>query len=129
MISQARQFTILCIHSDKASLHIRANKLEAVGYRVLTALTANEAMAVFVQQEIDLVVADQRLHGVSGAELSIFMKQVRPGVSVMVVAERALPATHAKHVDACVRKDCPEQEFLGCIENVLSRHALLQRAM
>lgn len=102
---------------------MRAGKLESAGYHVLTALTANEAMAIFVQHEIDLVIADRLVRGVSGAELSIFMKQVRPGVAVVLISGRSLPSAVARHVDAYVEKDCPEQEFLGCIKAVLSRYS------
>jgi DNA-binding NtrC family response regulator len=128
-MSQDRQFTILCIHNDKAPLQIRAGKLESAGYHVLTALTADAAMAIFVQQEIDLVIAEQLVRGVSGAELSIFMKQVRPGVAVVLISERSLPSAVAEHVDAYVQKDCPEQEFLSCIKAVLGRYAPALRAV
>ncbi|HJU09805.1 MAG TPA: hypothetical protein VJ728_02960, partial [Candidatus Binataceae bacterium] len=79
------QATILCIHHEKPALEMRSALLQSVGYRVFTASTADQAMAIFVGNEIDLVLSDQLLPGLSSAELSIFMKQVRPGVAVVLM--------------------------------------------
>ena len=120
-MATSRQPTILYIHDDKRALHLRAANLESAGYCVHTAFTADSAMAVFVEHEIDLVIAEHLVGGVSGAELSIFMKQLRPAVAVIVISGRSLPAAFAKHVDAYIPAACSEQEFLDCVETVLGQ--------
>jgi len=119
-----RQATILCIDDELPALQVRTALLESVGYRVLPAMTANAAMGLFVTHEIDLVLSEHMLRDVSGAELSIFMKQVRPDVSVVLLAGAAqLPATLVKQVDACVQKDSPARNLLGCVQEVLAQQS------
>lgn len=116
------QATILCIHDDKGALGMRTALLQSAGYSVLAASTADQAMALFVENEIDLVLSDQLVRGVSGTELSLFMKQVRPGVAVVLLAGSSAPSKKvAQHLDAFVRKNCTDGEVLRCIKNVLSK--------
>jgi CheY-like chemotaxis protein len=115
--------TILCIEDEQPLLRVRIALLESVGYRVLGAQTANAAMALFVENEIDLVLSDHMLRGVSGAELSIFMKQVRPGVAIVLLSGSHLPANIRQQVDACIEKGGPTQEFLDCLQDVLTKQA------
>lgn len=118
------QATILCIDGHKAALDMRAGLLQTAGYRVFAAATADEAMAIFVENEIDLVLADQTQGGVSAAELSIFMKQVRPGVAIVLLSQSSVPPAHiTKHLDAYMWNDCTEPEVLSCIQDVLNRKA------
>src|SRR5579884_1347810 len=108
--------TILCIHDNKAALEMRSALLQVAGYRVFAAATSDQAMAVFVEHEVDLVLSDQFVRGVSGAELAIFMKQVRPGVAVVLLSGSSLPpAKLSRHLDALVRENCSDREVLCCI--------------
>jgi DNA-binding NtrC family response regulator len=118
------QATILCIDDEQTALEVRTQLLASEGYRVFSATSANAAMGFFVAHEIDLVLSDHMLRGLSGAELSIFMKQVRPGVAVVLLSGSArLPATLLMHVDACVQKGGPTQELLDCLRDVLAKRA------
>jgi CheY-like chemotaxis protein len=99
--------TILCIEDEQPLLRVRIALLESVGYRVFGAQTANAAMALFVQNEIDLVLSDHMLCGVSGAELSIFMKQVRPGVAIVLLSGSHLPANIRQQVGRMHREGPP----------------------
>jgi signal transduction histidine kinase len=60
--------------------------LEAMGYRVIPATDGAAALARFREhwQEIDLVVADMAMPRMSGPELFARMKEINPGVRVIV---------------------------------------------
>lgn len=69
--SEQRHPTVLCIHNVQATLSLRTDTLEAAGFRVFAASTANAAMGLFVAHEIDVVVSDQLLGSVSGGALDL----------------------------------------------------------
>jgi CheY-like chemotaxis protein len=120
--AMSHKTTILCIDDEQPALAVRTELLASQGYRVFGAMTANAAMELFVSHEIDLVLSDHMLRGVSGAELSIFMKQVRPHVAVVLLSGSArIPATLLMHVDACVQKGGPTQDLLDCLQAVLAK--------
>ena len=117
-----RRFTVLCIHNTQPTLSLHTDMLEASGYRAFAAPSVSAAMAVFVAQEVDVIVAGHLPGGVSGAELSIFMKQLRPDVSVILLLGTAqLPATLLRQVDACVEKGRPAEDLLSCLQAVVAR--------
>ena len=113
---------LLCIDNDGPALALRTSVLEAEGYRVFAALGGEAAVRLFVSEEIDLVLSGLVFPGVSGAELSIFMRQVRPEVPVVLVSrtERVPPAL-LRQVDGCVQHGAPTEDLLTCIEEVLGR--------
>ncbi len=70
--------TILCVDDNEQSLSIRKVMLETRGYRVVTCNTSEEALKVFDQGGIDLVLSDLVMPGVDGAELIARIKAKSP---------------------------------------------------
>src|ERR1051326_4446800 len=123
-ISEAAQRTSIffCINDDESALQQQTLVLEAAGYRVFGALNGKAAVKLFVAEEIDLIVSGLVFPGVSGAELSIFMRQVRPEVPVVLVSRtERVPAALLRQVDGCVQHGAPTEDLLTCIEEVLGR--------
>jgi DNA-binding response OmpR family regulator/signal transduction histidine kinase len=58
---------------------------EKDGYLALTAGGGEEALAIIAAREIDLLVTDQRMPGMSGIELAAAARQVRPGLTVILL--------------------------------------------
>ncbi|MDT8070208.1 MAG: response regulator [Terriglobia bacterium] len=120
------QRTVLCIDEEQPALTDRTALLESAGYRVFAAMNANAAMQLFVNHEIDLVLSNNHLRGVSGAELSIFMKQVKP-VSVVLLSNSAqIPANLLSLVDACIEQDGSPKDLLRCLRRVLPTKSAVQ---
>ena len=115
------QLIILCIDEGKTALSERTALLESAGYHVLPAADANAAMQLFVSHEIDLVLTNNHLHGVSGAELSIFMKQVKPVRVVLLSNPVKVPTNLLSPVDACIEQDCFPEDLLLCLRQVLPK--------
>ena len=123
-ISEAveRTATVLCINDNESELEQQTLLLEAAGYRVLGALDGEAAVKHFVAEEIDLILSGLLFPGVSGAELSMFMRQVRPEVSVVLLSRtKHLPAALLRQVDGHVDKDAADEDLLSCVEQVLAR--------
>ena len=121
------QITVLCIDEGEPALTDRTALLESAGYRVFPAADANAAMRLFVSHEIDLVLSNNHLRGVSGAELSIFMKQVKPVHVVLLSNSCQIPADLLRQVDACIEQDGPAKDLLLCLQQVLPKQSTVNK--
>jgi DNA-binding NtrC family response regulator len=63
------QRTILIVDDEPALRRVLSRGLEHAGYRTLTAGSGEEATGVLEQHEVDLVIADLRMPGMSGQTL------------------------------------------------------------
>lgn len=70
--------TILCVDDNEQSLSIRKVMLETRGYRVVTCTNADDALRMFEQGGIDLVLSDLVMPGLDGAELIARIKKLSP---------------------------------------------------
>ena len=77
-----RKTVILCVDDEKNPLTLRKLVLERVGYKVLTASSAEEAMGLLAVNHVDLVVSDYLMPGVVGTELAKQIKKSLPAASI-----------------------------------------------
>lgn len=70
--------TILCVDDNEQSLSIRKVMLETRGYRVISCTNAMDALQIFEQGGIDLILSDLVMPGVDGAELIARVKKISP---------------------------------------------------
>jgi CheY-like chemotaxis protein len=70
--------TILCVDDNEQSLSIRKVLLETRGYRVVTCTNAEDALRIFHDGGIDLVLSDLVMPGLDGAELIARIKRLSP---------------------------------------------------
>ena len=108
---------ILCIDDDDLALRVRKLLLSSAGYDVLTASSGEAGLEVLKHNPVDLVIADHFLSAKTGTEIAREMKELKPGVPILIVsgADEApsglefvdgfLPKAEAPHVllDTMVR--------------------------
>jgi two-component system, OmpR family, response regulator CpxR len=70
--------TILCVDDNEQSLSIRKIMLETRGYRVVTAANGEQALELFRQGGIDLVLSDLIMPGLDGTKLIAKIKTISP---------------------------------------------------
>ncbi|MEH0018652.1 MAG: ATP-binding protein [Desulfobacter sp.] len=77
---------ILFVDDEKGFLDSGAEILAGQGYEVITAGGGDEALSVFRtrRQDIDLVVTDMVMPQLTGLDLAPHLKQIRPGVPVVL---------------------------------------------
>ena len=68
--------TILCVDDNEQALSIRKLMLETRGYRVLACTNGYQALEVFKQGGVDLVLSDLQMPGLDGAELVEKIKEI-----------------------------------------------------
>jgi two-component system NtrC family response regulator len=67
--------TILIVDDEKNYLLVLKELLSEEGYEILTAQSAAEALTIFQESELDLVITDMKMPGMSGMELLSILKE------------------------------------------------------
>lgn len=78
--------TILCVDDNEQSLSIRKVLLETRGYRVVSCLTGEDALARFKKGGVDLVLADLIMPGLDGARLIEEIKAISPRTPAILLS-------------------------------------------
>ena len=77
---------ILCVDDEENSLLLRKLVLEKAGYEVLTATSAQEALRVTDSRNVDLILSDHLMPGMSGTELAQQVKAHFPRLPVVLIS-------------------------------------------
>jgi len=124
----ATQSTLLCIHRDPVQLSL----LKENGYELETATNGSEGLRLFMSRPVDAVVLEYHLGLLDGATIADEIKQVRPEIPIVMLADHAeLPADALKSVDALVDKSDGPYFLLATVHFVLNvkpaQHPVAQR--
>jgi PAS domain S-box-containing protein len=85
--------TIVAVDDDPLVLMNTAAMLEDLGHTVIEAYSAREALARIEAEEVDLVITDQAMPQMTGAQLAETLRTSRPGLPVIIATGYAeLPA-------------------------------------
>ena len=77
---------ILCVDDEKPALFLRSAVLTSAGYKVLTASSSGEALQIFRENDVDLVMTDHLLVGATGTALAKQIKELRPQVPIVILS-------------------------------------------
>jgi diguanylate cyclase (GGDEF)-like protein len=75
---QAESRTVLLVDDDPGTLSALKRLLQREGYRVLTAGSAQEGLDLLATNEVQVIVSDQRMAGISGSEFLGIVKELHP---------------------------------------------------
>jgi DNA-binding response OmpR family regulator len=116
--------TLLCVDDEHNGLVIRRLLLEKVGYTVLTAETARDAIDVFTNNHVDAVVLDYLLPDVDGGRLATAMRLIKPEIPIILLsAHLYVPDEVLAVTDAYVAKGQSPTALLDQIKHVLRNKA------
>jgi two-component system, cell cycle sensor histidine kinase and response regulator CckA len=78
--------TILIVDDEAASLEVSREFLKFLGYRVFTVGSGQEALAVYMEKshEIDMIILDMIMPGISGEETFDRLREINPVVKVLL---------------------------------------------
>jgi two-component system response regulator CpxR len=77
---------ILCVDDSEQSLSIRKFMLETRGYRVLAAKNGRDAIELFQQGGVDLVLTDLLMPEMDGAEVIRVLKELSPDTPMILIS-------------------------------------------
>ncbi len=93
--------------------------LISFGFIVESARTATEALALFDPETHDLVITDNSMPGMSGAELAQIIKQRSPSTPVLMCSGQ-LPED-LTHLDVAIQKPVHLLTVKDAVERILGR--------
>ncbi len=99
----------------------RSLLLSIAGYEVRTAASAEAAWQLFRSTRVDLVLADQYLPGMKGAQIAGPMKHLKPEVLFVLLDGAFDPPTDASDVDLTLMKCLDPAVFLQSIQKLIAR--------
>jgi len=77
--------TILIVDDEKNYLLVLSAVLEDEGYEVLTALNGPEALEIHKRSDLDLILTDMKMPGMSGIKVLESVKAIDPGLPVIMM--------------------------------------------
>jgi CheY-like chemotaxis protein len=95
--------------------------LEREGYSVIAATTGDEALRLFRDAAVSLVLSDYMLRGTTGVALALKLKAIKPHVP-FVLYSGAVPEIMGS-VDCFISKDETVQNFLSIIKSLITRQS------
>lgn len=120
------ELTVLLVDDEPNLLHSLSRVLRNEPYRIYTARTADESIAIVKSHRIDLVVSDENMPGMSGTNFLAWVAEVLPevprfmltGQSGEYVKHRAL---NEARVDRFFTKPCNAPELAQAIRASLKQ--------
>jgi len=101
--------TILAVDDEEHILDLISYNLERSGYRVLKALSGEEALRVLDRKEVDLVILDLMLPGIDGIEV---LKRIRSNAKLEEIAVLMLTAKNDE-ISRVVGLELGADDYLG----------------
>jgi two-component system, OmpR family, response regulator CpxR len=95
--------TILCVDDNEQSLSIRKVMLETRGYRVLSCANGKQALELFKQGGVDLVLSDYVMPDLDGGDLVKIIKDLSPETPTILFSGK---------IKSYEGKDTPADVFL-----------------
>ena len=125
------QRSILVVDDEPNMRSVMQMALEEADYRVLTAEHAEAAITMLRDPDLDVVLTDLKMPGMSGQELIARCQQLRPDVPVIAVTaygsiRSAVECIHAGAVDYVTKPFEPEELQLA-VQSALRLHDLIQQ--
>ena len=122
---------VLLVDDDDNVLHGLARVLRKQPYRLYTTRSADEAIATLKAHDVDIVVADERMPGMSGSRLLAWIADNFPNVVRIVLtghatAEAAIRAINEGAVYQFLTKPCDDVHLAVTIRKALEHSDLLK---
>ena len=119
-MQSVRPRTVLCVDDERIGLRVRKIMLESRGYTVLTAINGDEGLKIFDENQVDVVVLDYYLPGLTGGDVASEMRRRRPGVPIVFLsAYFSLPPEALELADAFITKGDPPDVLIDKLQRLL----------
>lgn len=118
----AEDITILCVDDEDIPRMLRQLILQKKNYKVDTAASGKEALLRLEAGDIDLVLSDQMMPGMTGTELTRAVKAARPTLPVILISGvNEIPAD-AVYADRFISKVGGPELLFETVAEVLRAH-------
>lgn len=123
--------TVLIVDDEKNYLVVLEALLGSEGYEIITASNARDALRVVRESDLDLVITDVRMPGMTGIELLRESKRLKPEVPVIIMTaygtiEMAVEAMK-EHAYDYITKPFQNEQLKLTVKKALENHRLIKR--
>ncbi len=113
---------ILCVDDNEQELSVLKFMLATNGYRVVSANNGQEAIGIFADIAVDLVLSDFAMPQMNGDQLVMRLKQIASHVPMILLGDPNKMGDHMHGADALLaKKNCSPQELLERIKVMSAR--------
>jgi DNA-binding response OmpR family regulator len=113
---------ILCVDDNEQELSVLKFMLTTNGYRVFSASSGQEAIGIFANTPVDLVLADFSMPQMNGNQLVDRLKRTAAHVPMIVLGDPQTMVGEIHAADALLaKKSCSPQELLERIKVMSAR--------
>jgi len=114
--------TILCVDDEDIPRTVRKMILQKQGYKVLTAASGREALALVEAAGVSLVLTDQMMPGMTGTELAKSIKAKSPTMPVILISGMNEIPPDAIYADRFVSKIGGPELLFSTVAEVLNEY-------
>ena len=120
---------ILCVDDEPTMLSLERRLLESAGFSVFTAACGQEAIQIFEDEPIDIILMDYWMTGMNGIDTAEHMKRLHPEVPIVFFsAYSELPSESLGLAETWLRKGQEDPEDIISLLRSIARRAALIRA-
>jgi two-component system, OmpR family, response regulator CpxR len=113
---------ILCVNGNEQELSVLKFMLSTNGYKVVSAVTGQEAIGAFGSMQIDLVLTEMNLPQMSGDQLVQRLKKIASHVPMILLGDPQPAGGEIHLADAMLaKKNCTSMELLERIKTMSAR--------
>ena len=113
---------ILCVDDNEQELSVLKFMLATNGYRVVSAANGQEAIGIFAETAVDLVLADYAMPQMNGSQMIERLKQIASHVPMILLGDPLRMGGEIHAADALLaKKNCTPQELLERIKVMSAR--------
>lgn len=113
---------ILCVDDNEQELSVLKFMLSTNGYRVISANNGADAIGIFSETAVDLVLTDFSMPQMDGDQLVSRLKQIASHIPMILLGEPQKMADRMHGADALLaKKNCSPQELLERIKVMSAR--------
>jgi len=122
--------TILIVDDEKNYLVVLEALLGAEGYEIVTARDAKMAVSIIREADLDLLITDMKMPGMSGMELLETCKKIKPEIPVIMMTafgtiEMAVEAMK-KHAYDYIQKPFENEKLKLTVKKAMENHRLVK---
>lgn len=113
---------ILCVGNNELELSVLKFMLATNGYKVFSATNGQDAIGIFAENAVDLVLADFSMPQMNGGQLVDRLKRIAGHVPMILLGDPQRMSGEMHVADATLaKKNCPPQELLERIKVMSAR--------
>lgn len=113
---------VLCVEENEQELSVLKFMLTTNGYKVVSASNGQEAIGIFAETPVDLVLADFSLPQMNGSQLVERLKQMAAHIPMILLGDPQKMGGEMHAADALLaKKNCSPEELLERIKVMSAR--------